>query len=584
MSFHLVSIGVSSHQNSQYSLRYAADDAKDFYQLISSNINGLGYAKLLVDSEATYGQIKSALGKTLAQQAKPEDTFIFFFSGHGTIAETVDGKHTSLYLVPFDVADDISASCLSVLELKDIFNSLSCKTILIFIDSCFSGYYQDSKFYPNAQLPKGTTADKTFENTIKGSGKVIFTASDGSEKSYEDSDYKKGVFTYHLLDELQKDRKESSYNLEEIYEPVKAAVLDRVRHKYHKDQTPQFIKDATEEILIPSFRKKLKYVPELISIPSSEDESGMESQVVEIQLSEEGLSGQVKEQMNFVQKRALVLSDLSLLEFEDYCAKIVEKIKTEWERIFIEAGNDVSKIPSALGELEGASFEFIMLGATVISVGSKEQVRTYAEYLSEILRLREGKAGYVSIISIPEIIVVECIYITGIVAITRNDYEKWAEIIGAPISLDYSKPPKRLVLHYDIFYADALEGNALKVHAHLRQYLGANLEWLKLISPRLNTAEKLEIGAHQANYLLTVHNQIYGERMYADFARYGGHLLMPLINKILYNPLTRKQISKLFGTSEAELNKLMREKTESIAQDFQRSHYWDSISPEVFGS
>lgn len=581
MAFHLVSIGVSKHQNAQYTLQYAADDAKDFFELLTQNISGLGYSKLLTDSEATYGQIRSALGRALSQKVEPEDTFVFFFSGHGTIGETADGKHTSLYLVPFDVANDVSASCISVLELKSIFDQLGCKNVLVFIDSCFSGYYRDSKFYPNTSLPKGAIVDKTFENTIKGAGRVVFTASNGEEKSYEDSDYEKGVFTYHLLEELQHEREESFYPIDSLYEPVKTAVLNRVRLVHKKDQTPQFLKEVSEEILIPTFRKKLKYSPELLSVPSSTNKVQETPPQVEIELTAQQENKHLNKLIKLVQKSSSG-NEAELIEFEQYCSELILGIKDKWEKIFIDSAGNIELIPKSIAQLEAASYEYALLGGVVASMGTKPQATIYAEYLSELLRLREGRAGLVALISVPEVIVGEIVYLTGIVALARNDLSKWAQIISYPVALDYGKPPKPLPHYYGIFYSEALGGNSITVHEHFRRYLGGNISWLKYVAPRITTTEALENFEHQINFLLNIFNGIRDVRMYSDFGYFGSERVMPLVNKILYNSSMQNQLAALFNVKLEVLIPTIKAKTEKIVLDGSKSRFWDSISSRVF--
>ena len=92
MKYHILSIGVSKHQNSFVNtLQFADKDATDFYTLFTSNISNIGYKKLLVNSEATLSEIRTALGKELKQAVGKDDAFFFFFSGHGSTAENQDG-------------------------------------------------------------------------------------------------------------------------------------------------------------------------------------------------------------------------------------------------------------------------------------------------------------------------------------------------------------------------------------------------------------------------------------------------------------------------------------------------------------
>jgi hypothetical protein len=92
MKHHILSIGISKHQNAAANLSYAAKDAQEFFELLTTNIGNLGYKKLLVDSEATFGQVRAALGLELQEVVELEDAFFFFYSGHGVIAEDLFGR------------------------------------------------------------------------------------------------------------------------------------------------------------------------------------------------------------------------------------------------------------------------------------------------------------------------------------------------------------------------------------------------------------------------------------------------------------------------------------------------------------
>lgn len=86
MKHHILSIGISKHQISSANLNYAAKDATDFFNLAKNNISNIGFSRLLIDSEATLSQIRTALGIELQDSIETGDAFFFFYSGHGVIA------------------------------------------------------------------------------------------------------------------------------------------------------------------------------------------------------------------------------------------------------------------------------------------------------------------------------------------------------------------------------------------------------------------------------------------------------------------------------------------------------------------
>ena len=195
MKSHIVSIGISQHQNAGDNLQYADKDAREFYDLFSLNLPELGYKKLLVNSEATLGQIRSAIGTELKEAISPEDAFFFFYSGHGAIGQEKNNPDSALnYLIPFDATYDFENSGISVAYLKEVFESLPSKANFIFVDSCFSGSM--AKNTKGFHVPKTKTykSVKSFANTTIGNGTLIFTACKDNQLSIEDPEYKNGLF------------------------------------------------------------------------------------------------------------------------------------------------------------------------------------------------------------------------------------------------------------------------------------------------------------------------------------------------------------------------------------------------------
>lgn len=91
----------------------------------------------LLDSDATVQNVRRAFSD-LAARMDDDDTFVFFYSGHGgqepradgPNAADADGYDETLALADDTVTDD---------EISALFSSLSVETALIILDSCFSG-------------------------------------------------------------------------------------------------------------------------------------------------------------------------------------------------------------------------------------------------------------------------------------------------------------------------------------------------------------------------------------------------------------------------------------------------------------
>jgi hypothetical protein len=176
-TLYVISVGISSNLNSQLTLQFAENDAKDFARAFSfpnvqlqtmgkrvAEWNNRKSMRLLeafkwetmptaievtncVNEHATRTGILNLL-KQIVQRAKPTDSFIFYFSGHGISDEE------NYYLIPFDAklpegmvrGDDgppnfkmENANLISDTDLEEILWSLDVSHAAIILDACQSG-------------------------------------------------------------------------------------------------------------------------------------------------------------------------------------------------------------------------------------------------------------------------------------------------------------------------------------------------------------------------------------------------------------------------------------------------------------
>ncbi|NOR44764.1 MAG: hypothetical protein GQ534_04190, partial [Candidatus Delongbacteria bacterium] len=327
MKHHIVAIGISKHKNSNANLNYAEKDASDFFTLFKNNISDIGYNKLLVDSEATLSEIKTALGKELIDQINSEDAFFFYYSGHGaTVEDPKDNKSALNYLVPFDATNDIANSCISVEDIKSIFENLPSKANIIFVDSCFSGAItKNSKNFP---LPnkKEIKNIKSFSNTVVGNGSISITACKEDEISIEDPEYKNGLFTYYLLEELQKQRKDNDFSAIEIFGPIAQHVTERAKTNWSTTQTPTLLGKLEGDLKLPVFKTNPPLKPDTIEYQKNPELEKMNFTIPIIDLTSEEKDKLINQTINFVINNNIDISVGSVV-FERMCHKLFHKTR-----------------------------------------------------------------------------------------------------------------------------------------------------------------------------------------------------------------------------------------------------------------
>ena len=132
-------VGISDYPGDSIDLQYTAEDAIRVHgALIKRAGMNPSDAIVLTDSNATVDNLRAAM-EEIAQRAGPEDSFIFFYSGHGDrlkradgpqVPQDPDGFDETLRLYDHHVLDD---------ELASMFDWIDAGISLAILDSCFSG-------------------------------------------------------------------------------------------------------------------------------------------------------------------------------------------------------------------------------------------------------------------------------------------------------------------------------------------------------------------------------------------------------------------------------------------------------------
>ena len=192
-------VGISRFQNPQISLRYAAKDAQDFYQYLTTKGNfAADHVKILTNEQATQRRILSELGdRWLPRVAAPEDLVVIYISSHGSSSDIdVDADN---FIVAYDTdPNDLYTTGLDMQDLARIIKRrVHAKRVAVFLDACHAGAVT-----PDA---KGLTRTPRVDaNQIsQGSGQLVICSSQSSQASWELKDLPNSVFTKYLIQGLQ---------------------------------------------------------------------------------------------------------------------------------------------------------------------------------------------------------------------------------------------------------------------------------------------------------------------------------------------------------------------------------------------
>lgn len=237
----IVAIGVDDYEHNNIpDLRFAESDARAFADYMRDEAGvPADHVEVLCGPAANLRDVQSTLGTQLRRKARPEDTAIIYYSGHGAPeqdANDPDGDGLEKYLLPYDAEpEDLFATAISMGQVARIFGRLRAERVVFIADTCYSGASG------GRTLPKpgrrGQLSSDFLERISRGKGRVILTASGANQLSREDPKLKHGIFTYYLLEGLQgkaDDDGDGYVTVQEIY----AYVSERVRAKTQGEQHP----------------------------------------------------------------------------------------------------------------------------------------------------------------------------------------------------------------------------------------------------------------------------------------------------------------------------------------------------------
>jgi len=215
------------------------NDGRDMHTMLTSpancSFNSTNVA-LLVDSDATLAAIRREL-EALAQRAKPDDTVVIFFSGHGM--RLGDASDAASALIPFDCDPaNLSGSILPEAEISSALNRIQARRVVVFIDACHSGAATSFKSLNDSLTTLGYT-EKSLARLAEGTGRVLIASSRASEFSLVFDGARNSLFTEHLLNALRGGARTRGDGLIRVFE-VFNHVAEQVRAAAPGQQHPIF--------------------------------------------------------------------------------------------------------------------------------------------------------------------------------------------------------------------------------------------------------------------------------------------------------------------------------------------------------
>lgn len=186
---HLLSVGIDTY-DSGLKLEFAGEDAQSISELFQSDLYSTGTRTLLKNKEATQQGIKEAIAQ-LAAVAEPQDAFVLYLAGHGTVV------NDTYYFLPQDVQtssdQELEKTALSADLLGTMLASVPATKQLLVLDTCRAGkLVEDGKIYSRPGLEEV----RSHNLLSRTSGTFLIAATKEKDYAFEIPQLGHGILTY----------------------------------------------------------------------------------------------------------------------------------------------------------------------------------------------------------------------------------------------------------------------------------------------------------------------------------------------------------------------------------------------------
>lgn len=216
-------------------VNYALNDAQIF-SIYCQKTLGIPISNIRRYKDATYGTMLSALKdiKNIANAYNGDINVIFYYAGHGVPNEA----NKNAYLLPIDADGTQPEVCLATSRLYQELEALHVRSVVVFMDACFSGAQRGEGMLASA---RGVALKVNTE--VPQGNIVVFSAASGDETAFPYKEKGHGMFTYFLLKKLQESKGEVA--LGELGDYITMNVKQQSVVVNHKSQTPTVVSSVS---------------------------------------------------------------------------------------------------------------------------------------------------------------------------------------------------------------------------------------------------------------------------------------------------------------------------------------------------
>jgi WD40 repeat protein/uncharacterized caspase-like protein len=273
-NLYYLGFGVSRYNDSRLTLKYAHKDALDLGRTLEQMQNrGFDrvFSRVLTDSQVTKSNVAAA--REFLLPAKVDDTIVVFVAGHGIFDS---GPNEQYYFVTYDAdISRIHETAAGFGLIEDLVTGIAPRKKLLLLDTCQSGERDSDEEVvrvsagrsrglvargirpivldsgkPASHRPRflGSQDRFIFNDLSRRSGTIVFSASRGSELSYEDDRLQNGMFTYELVRALASSSADTDRDGFVSTDELRANVTQAVLTRTYGLQNPTVDRDNLEAL------------------------------------------------------------------------------------------------------------------------------------------------------------------------------------------------------------------------------------------------------------------------------------------------------------------------------------------------
>jgi len=276
-------VGINDYQDSRISdLNYTVNDVTRFRDVL------IDKDACAVPKDKVYLMTNNSIGdelptntnvifrlENLVSRIKPEDTFIFYFSGHGMMR---DGKQ---YLLTINSDSrsltTLAASAIPQDTIHELLNKVKAHQVLVILDSCRNDPEKGKGDKDNTltdEIARGfIMKSRSAPDGMPGSSATLYASSVG-ERAYEWDSMKSGVFSYYLVEGLKGACIDANNEVtlrglaNYVMKNVRGWSLDNL--PTGKCQTPWLVSEGAADMTLAKIGKLDVHITQIVPSPPSD--------------------------------------------------------------------------------------------------------------------------------------------------------------------------------------------------------------------------------------------------------------------------------------------------------------------------